>query len=351
MDTNNPTPPNDVTESTQAPVCAGCETPLTAITGRTPLCADCRNHFIRYPIPRWIWLFGGAVLLLLVFGLFRLPSGLAAAIHQKRGEHAMAEHRFVTAQHELEVAVRMQPHYQEASLRLLIAAYHNEDLQTAYKCSQRLEGKEIKDEELLTEATTIVSRLNDGIPSDSLQAFFAQRTEAPDEIPEASWATYLANHPQELFADFARAASAVNRKEYPLAERLLHGVLGMDPDYSRGLQLLVTAKREQLQFDSAFYYADRLLALNRELPASYGSKARVLLKQKKDNAAFQLVQEGLRYDARDPYCLATLALVHHFRGDFRNRDALMRRAATDSTLQPQFSHVSEIVSGKETFRN
>jgi hypothetical protein len=98
MDTNEELPLPAEHHEPAGPVCAGCEGPLYEQKGRTPICNECRERFIRYPIPGWIKIFGGAILLLMVFGLTRLPANLSAAIHQKRGERAMAEHRYATAQ-------------------------------------------------------------------------------------------------------------------------------------------------------------------------------------------------------------------------------------------------------------
>jgi tetratricopeptide (TPR) repeat protein len=333
------------------PVCAGCEGPLYEQKGRTPICNECRERFIRYPIPGWIKIFGGAILLLMVFGLTRLPANLSAAIHQKRGERAMAEHRYATAQRELQLAVKAQPTYIEGSLRLLIAAYYNEDYETAALTSQTLEGKKIDDDELFTAASDIVDKLNRHYPSDSLQAFIAGREESVDAIPESAWVIYLKNHPEEDFASFGRAAGAIDRKEYAFADSIMRNALALDPEYTRTLQMMVTIKRELNQFDSAMWYADRLLAVNRELPSSFGTRARLLLKQKKDNEAYSAVQEGLRIDPKDSYCLSTLALVHHFRGAVHDRDALMERGTKDTTLRAQFSYVSDVISGKENFRN
>lgn len=351
MDTNEFPAFSEAPENDPQPRCAGCEQPLFERTGRTPLCSDCRARFIRYPVPNWIKLFGAAVLIMTVYGLTRLPSSLTAAIHHKRGERAMERHQYATAQRELEAAVKMQPDYLEANLHLLIAAYYNEDFAAAYRTSQKLDGREVEDKELYERTSDIMQRIGNTYPSDSIQAFIMSQPGSADEIPEAEWAAYLKNHPREFYSDLARASAASDRKEYPLAEALLYNAMQTDPENTRALHMMVSVKREQLRFDSALYYADRLLDVNKEIAASYGAKARVLLKQKRDKDAQRLAQEGLALDPKDGYCLATLALVHHYRGDTRSRDALIGKSASDTALQAHFSYVSDIISGKTSFRN
>jgi tetratricopeptide (TPR) repeat protein len=333
------------------PLCAGCERPLYELTGRTPICSECREAYIRYPIPKWIRIFGAAILVLMAVGLTRLPGNLSAAIHQKRGERAMAEHRYSTAQKELQLALKAQPDYLEANLRLMVAAYYNEDFDLAARTGQKLEGHKIDNQELYEAASDVAAKINRHYPSDSLQAFVLAQPEPPYEIPEASWARYLENHPSEDFIALLRAAAAVDRKQYYLAQDLMRNTLALDPEYTRGLQQMVTIKRELNQFDSAHYYADRLLALNREMPASFGTKARILLKQHKDGEAGKVLQEGLRIDPKDGYCLATLALLYHYQGDEGHRDALLQKAAKDTTISGQFEYVNKVISGQESFRN
>jgi Tfp pilus assembly protein PilF len=334
------------------PVCIGCDQPLYEIPERTPLCTECREAYIRYPIPLKIKLFGAGVLALLVISLFSLPKSLGTAIHLKRGKEAMADHRFVTAQKELEKAVSAEPEYLEAQCQLLVAAYHNQDYATMSRVSFALEGKKIEDESLYQSAQDAVERAGYHFPSDSLEAFVLEQRNAGNEnIPSALIGQYLASHQAEPLAYMLLASTYMEEKNLVAADSVLHLSLAQYPGHVDALQYLVALKREENQDDSALYFAKQLQEINREMPYSYGAIARILLKKHQDAEALKTVQKGLSFDPKDGYCLASLALIYHFNGDHQRRDQLIDHAKTDSALMTNFIYVSDVVSGKENFRN
>src|SRR5439155_25895657 len=116
------------------------------------------------------------------------------------------------------------------------------------------------------------------------------------------------------------------------------------------LYMKTSVKRELDQFDSAHYYCDRILSLNKESSYGMASKARTYLMQKKD-------QEGLRWalksnepDRMEPYSLATLALAYHFNNKPGERDKLVEASKKDSTQAAYMQYVIDIMQGKEKFR-
>src|SRR5215212_8022139 len=102
-------------------VCASCKTALSHQYYKVPLCTDCRNNFIKYPIPVWIKAFGIGVLLLMVFSLSQLSKNLTTGIHLQRGKEAAKQHNYLTAQHEFEQVVKKEPEYAEGQGHLLLA--------------------------------------------------------------------------------------------------------------------------------------------------------------------------------------------------------------------------------------
>jgi hypothetical protein len=115
------------------------------------------------------------------------------------------------------------------------------------------------------------------------------------------------------------------------------------------LALKITAKRELLQFDSAHFYAEKLLAVNRQNVYALSTKARILLKQKKDQEA--LAKQGYQLNDQDGHSTATLAMAYHFTNDTKGRDALLKKAESDTTIAEYITVAKDIISGKESFRN
>ena len=337
--------------SPASPACASCKTPLYGEVYKTPLCPECRQAFIRFPIPKWIKAFGGGILLLLLFCLVTLPRNLRTGIHHKRGMEAMAQRKFSTAQKELEAVVKAEPKFLEAQCRLIIAAFYNGDLITMQKAYAAVVDKTIDDEDLIGQVQDVLAKTVTYLPSDSLLAFIEAKHTSLDSSTSFELTQYLQKQPGDQYAMTMLASRLMDAKEYEASDRVLQQCLALDRTYNPALAVMIPLKRERLQFDSALYYADRVLANNRESAYGYGAKARILLKAKKDAEALKVVKEGLAIDSHDPYCLATLAIAYHYTGDLKHRDALLKQAATDSTLTSPFSFASDVISGKEAFRN
>ncbi|GAB4091347.1 tetratricopeptide repeat protein [Flaviaesturariibacter terrae] len=331
--------------------CLLCEIPIGSYEGRNPLCGECREKAIRYPVPRWLRLFGAFIVLLLLFSLYKLPGTLSTAIHEKRAMVAMNAHRYKTAQRELEQAVRREPGFIDAQCRLLIAAYHNDDIEAMKRAYLALENKKIDNDGLFAQTTETIELAAHYLPSDSLRAFLQGVADPSETLSEAQVLGFLERNASDPMGRLLLATVQGREKRYPAADSTLRQLLSDEPGYSSALQSMVAVKREEGQTDSALVFAERLLDLNRESASAYGVLARVLLKQKKDAAALATVQEGLRIDPSDGYCLASLSLVYHFTGKLRERDALIEKAKADSASASSFSYVSDVVSGKEIFRN
>src|SRR4051812_18480543 len=92
----------DSLPESSSPACSSCGQPLSHVEGKVPLCAPCRSQFIRYPIPKWIKGFGMGILALMIVGMVSMPHQISMGIHMERGKQAASEHRFATAQKELQ---------------------------------------------------------------------------------------------------------------------------------------------------------------------------------------------------------------------------------------------------------
>src|SRR5436305_11145102 len=102
--------------------CVACGNSQTLEEHPTRLCADCRQKFINYPFPKWIWLFGGGVLVIVIISLFTLPRNLAIGIALEKGKKAAHDHNYVTAEREFKKVVAKVPTYTEGNAQLMIAS-------------------------------------------------------------------------------------------------------------------------------------------------------------------------------------------------------------------------------------
>src|SRR5688572_16267249 len=82
--------------------CANCGHLIVEPGYPTPLCQTCRTTFIKYPVPKSILIFAGAIALVLVYAMTKVPANITAGVHLKRGKKAMEEGNYYTAQKEFE---------------------------------------------------------------------------------------------------------------------------------------------------------------------------------------------------------------------------------------------------------
>src|SRR6218665_2194258 len=148
-------------------LCTSCGKNPPEAGNKNRLCGACRQKFIRYPIPVWIWIFAGAVLLLMLISLVRVPAYYSAALHLGRAEKAMDDRRYVTAQRELQQALAVFPYNSEMNGKLLIASGHNFDFATFSGAYNKIAAHNFTDKALLSEMEAMVVSLQSFFPKDS----------------------------------------------------------------------------------------------------------------------------------------------------------------------------------------
>lgn len=330
--------------------CAQCGFPVIEEGYPTPLCKACRTAFIRFPIPRSIKIFGGAVLVVLLFAMVRVPRSLSAGIHLERGKDAMDHARYATAEEEFQKVMKAMPKYTEGEEYLAVASFHNGDLKTFFESIQHLQGKKIEDESMYRDLNELVEKAGQYMPSDSLFALYTAY-HAYDSIPEPVYLAYIQKYPDELFPVVAYTGVLLDKKRYASCDSLLDLVLGKDRTYVPALLMKTGLKRERSQLDSAEMYGYHILSLNKESAVGMSSLARTCLKGKRDHEGLEWAQKAVATDPGETYAKTTLALAWHFNKEYGKRDQLLALARQDTTASYQVKYVADVIAGREKFRD
>jgi hypothetical protein len=330
--------------------CLQCGVHVEMIPGKNPLCPDCRTAFIKFPIPRWIKLFGAGVVIALGYALISLPATLNAGIHFERGSDAAKRNDHFTAQQELQMAVSGEHNFVKAKCALLISAFHNEDYETMQRMSNELNGVEIEDEELLNKANVAMAEAGSFMPSDSFAKIVAQYNNDADQVPLQEVIAYLQTVPDDYYACMIVANSLFETNK-PAADSVLDQILTDNPGYRPALQLKAPLKRELGQFDSSYHYIDKLLQANRQSLTALSARVRTLLKEKRDAQALKEAEALYRMDPTDMNVRSSYALALHFNNKMQERDGIMNAAYKDTASAIYFEFAKEIINGKRPFRN
>lgn len=328
--------------------CANCGSSFVEPGYHTPLCSDCRESFIRYPIPNWIKAFGGGVALVLIFALVNLPSQLSLGVHLARGKKAVDEHRFVTAQKELQAFTAKVPESDEALEHLLIATYYNHDLRMFDSVLDKLEGRSVEENMLYDRVQHLINQSAHYYPADTVSMNFLRNYKDFDSIPDADLSSFVSTH-DDISLRCTYAQRLYDRDEYDACDSVLRDLLHKDPEFWPALRLISGIKRLQDSLDVSIKYCNRMLSLNKEDVNAMCIKARTLIKQNKQQEAMGLVNKVLEQDKDNGYAKATLALAYHFSNQTAQRDQLMQQMQKDSITAAYLVYVNDVVSGKEKF--
>ncbi len=329
--------------------CANCAHPVVVEGYPTPLCADCRAKFTNYPIPLLIKVFAGVILVTLIVALFNFQKNFSAGIHYQRAKTAIHRANYNTAENELKKTLSAIPNFAGAKEYLAIASFNNGDMGTFLKEVQELQGKEVKETEIYGQLNEIIQKGDNYLPSDSFTALY-EKYQSFDSIPQEIYKQYVTAHPDQLFAVVQYASVLFDQKDYSLSDSLVDNILQVDDSYAGALNLKTALKRELHQFDSAHYYCDRILALNKESSYGMSSKARTYLKEKKDTLALQWALKAYTVDQKDPYSIATLVMAYHYNNKIDARDKLLEALKRDSAQTFYLQYAVDVINGKEKFR-
>jgi predicted Zn-dependent protease len=197
----------------------------------------------------------------------------------------------------------------------------------------------------------LIDRAVTYLPKDSFYSIMEQYKMQTDSIPASVYKTYLSVNPDDKFAASRLANVLFDQKQYNEADALLDDILAKEPLYYGALVLKTSLKREEVQFDSSYYFINRLLSLNYQDVFALASKVRTLLKQKKDGDALALAKSAVALNGKDAYALGSLALAYHYNGDGKARDAVLEKVEKDIATASMIAYIKNVINGKENFRN
>ncbi len=331
--------------------CVSCGNPAYLKEYPTKLCSECRDKFIRFPVPKWLWLFAGAIGVIVVFSLFTFPKTLSLGVALEKGKKAVEQHRYVTAQKELEPVVEKLPGLIEARGQLMIAAFYNSDIITMNKMAQSIGTRNIEDQDLLAAMNAVLEKESHYNLDDSLLAITQRCDSLGIPVQDTVIIRFIHLFPDDVSAKFLYAGALLNENKYQASDSMCRLVFQTDAEYMPALALETTAQRQLGNYEESLKYCDRLLDMNKESSFGIASKSRTYLKIKKDKEALELALQACELNPKNGYAIGSLMLAYHFNNDIQKRDELINRYKNDSTMAHQLSYPLDVINKKEKFRD
>ena len=340
---------NEDLNQVQGPGEPAAETP----DERNYLSFEERQEYLKLNIPNWVKLFGAGVAVIFIISVIKLPKNLSVGIHLARAEKAIKAQKYKTAQHEAATVLKILPDNKKALSDLMIASFYNGDLSTFIACSNALEGVDFEKDEMDTYYTLelLMKKADLMMPSDSLYHISRVYDSLNLVMPDSTWKNYLSHFPDDAQANTIYASRLMDADNYTEAAHYVQLALNKQFDYLPALMYASSIYRQMDSCELSLKYCNQMLEMNKEHVYALSSKARTLLKQKKDKEALELALTSYDLDNEDVYSAATLAMANHFNNKIADRDKIINKYKNDSLAMSTMKYAIDVINQKEHFRN
>ncbi len=353
----NPNHPEEIRPDNQPALpssCANCGRNAYGEEFRNHICPECRASFIKYPIPKWIWAFAAAILVVMVFGFTRMQEFYSHAVHMARAEKAMEQHKYVTAKKELEFVLAKFPDRLEANADMLIACAYNHNLERMGKAYDKISQSEFKDQDLLEKVQAAMDYV---VMLADVDTALNPHLERIDKDSTAELDRFIAeldstDYHNKEFAYMVIANRFYDLDNYGRCEELLRKILDRHPDFYSASVLLMAVKRSTGKFDDAANIGKALLDRNQEDVVAMSQMAKVELKRKNDGKAAEWAAKAIKIE-RNTASMEAQAMVDFYSGHKSESQHLLadiqKKEITegDSIISVRLKN---LFSGKEKFR-
>lgn len=335
--------------STESNGCINCGSDHVDEKYPTRLCSNCRQLFIKYPVPLFVKIFAAGVGLILIFALSSFPKNVKTGIHFEKARQYEQKKQFVSAQREYTSVVQQVPDNLEANAHLMIAAFYNLDYGTFIKAEERLIGKNFEDKALYERLDDMINRVQALIIDTNMNEIMS-RYNSENEVSDSEYVNYLKDHPFNVYALYTYANRLYQRKDFTGCDTLLQRLLGVDTEHLLALRMLATTARAKGEWEESIKFCEQIIHINSEAGYAYASMARTYLKWNKLAKGLELAEKSVTIDKNDPYNLATLVIAWHFNKQPSKRDEVLMelKQYNDSTAVPHIQYAMDVINQKET---
>jgi predicted Zn-dependent protease len=332
-------------------LCAHCRINKYEEGHRMKLCTDCRQKFINYPIPKWITLFALGIVAVIIVSLIRTQMYIGVAIHLGKGEKAIEQSRFVTAERELNQVLNKFPDDVTANADMVIAACYNLDPAAVGSSFAKIEDKKSDDEGLLSRLNTAMEFLAANNPKDTVM-YKKIAAAKNDSTQLLQYAQQLDTVTTDPVLKVCIGDELYDMRDYQASAKVTQSALKDNPDMMGGLRLMSAIDRETGKYDEALDYCDKMLNINKEDIYAMGQKAKIELKRNNDAQAAKYAQAAMHLDPDNDLALEASAMVDYYTGHRDQSNAALDKikahlSPTDSVI---YNRLNPILNGSQKFR-
>lgn len=257
------------------------------------LCAECRQKYIKFPIPLWVKGFGIGVLVLVIISF--VLNNRIYQIHRlmNKGDKLVSDQKYYSASSYFQKAIKRDSNNVKAHAMNMLCNYYNGKDQDMIADYMWLIDRNLKDDDVPKETLIIPNIIMETYPYDSL-GFELVRIDSMHEVKLMSLEKYFATHPANN-VKYYLANEYFDADLFTKCDTLLNELLEDNPSNISYQSLKVALLRRQGKFEEANKICDHLLKDNKESYVAYVMKAKIATASNHLKEAYRLIDRAAEF--------------------------------------------------------
>ncbi len=266
----------------------------------------------------------------------------------------MEEHKYVTAQKELQKVLTKFPNRNDINADMLIAAAYNHDDSTVRAIYAKIENASFEDQELVAKMGEaldyfIVGDIDSTNSYMLLNALKDSASGLEHIIPKVDTISDIQNR-VGCYLFLANWFFELN--QYDRCQAMVDTILKVKPNNYIAITLSAAANRNSGKMAEAVTQLNQLLNINREDVTIISQLSRTELKRSNDKQAETLAKRAMAIDPNNVYALESMSMVEYYAGKKEKSLQTFAKIKSiedggDSTIS---TRLNKIISGQEKYR-
>lgn len=328
-------------------ICCNCEEKEALKDYPTDLCENCREAYIKYPIPIWIKALSVIVLIVVIFSLIHFKSSLIGAVNYERGLKAEKELKYVTAQNAYKKALDQFPESQLLKSRFFVSSVKGDsDVEETRKIYDEIVEMEYYDTKLFDEVQSAIDLYG--------KHFFA--TEELNQILENQTTTI--NQKINAIKDIIQYNGTEKNGgayyylglvyyanfEYEQAISAFDSAYSINPEIYFFKIPTATCYSDLGNYEKAKEVLKETFIFNKEYGPAYVSLSFINLKEHNYDEALKNAKEAYSINKNNLDAIEAIAISNHYLKNENERDKYIK--ILEENNYSDINRVKDIVNGK-----
>lgn len=328
-------------------ICCNCEEKEALKDYPTDLCENCREAYIKYPIPIWIKALSVIVLIVVIFSLMHFKSSLIGAVNYERGLKAEKELKYVTSQNAYKKALDQFPESELLKSRLFITSVKGDNLDQSDKFYNEILKITYydRDKDLFSEVQSAVDLYEKYFFTEELEKIVQNENFSIDQLISGLENLAKSDNNENIGGIYFYLGSAYyENKEYEKAISALDTAYSINPDMYSFKIPKSTAYRELGNYEKAKEVLKETFTFNKEYVPAYVSLSFINLKEHNYEEALKNAQQAYSIDKNSLSGVTALAISSHYLKNENERDKYIKILEENNYYD--IDRVKNIVNGK-----